>query len=522
MFCEGNTVMQCDGQGLSSMAVMDCDETEMCAGAGECYNLCQVAELTQSNIGCTFFAVSTLNEALDEVVFANDFAVVIGNAPGNPPAEVSVLRGGFEVATDTVQPGESKAISLPFEQALSRAEQSLILANGAYEVVTSVPVAAYQFNPLNFDIGGTSSFTNDASLLLPAHVLTGNYIVGSMPAMAGVPPIGTNDAWFPGYVTIVALEDNTDVTFVSSTNTSGGDISAMTPGGSQIFSLNKGDVAQILSRQPGAVGPLSCETGDRVLVSHPGTGAQACFDNGSDLTGSMISTVNKPLAVFSGHSCMFIPPNKRYCDHLEEQNFPVETWGTTTIMTAPTDPNSAGTVETTYRVVALDDNTEIQFNPQTVSANLNLNQAGWAEFTTAEDFVAGSIGEKKFIIYQYMHGATQPDETPQGARAGDPAMGTSIPVQQLRTNYAFLTPSTYTSNWVNVVAPTDSTILLDDVAVMGWTAIATSSWSVARVQLDPGTHNIRSEDQVKFAITTYGYATDTSYLFVGGMNLLKD
>ena len=50
-----------------------------------------------------------------------------------------------------------------------------VVGGGAYHIVTNEPVAVYQFNPRDYTIGGTYSYTNDASLLLPVNAMTQNY-----------------------------------------------------------------------------------------------------------------------------------------------------------------------------------------------------------------------------------------------------------------------------------------------------------------------------------------------------------
>jgi hypothetical protein len=44
---------------------------------------------------------------------------------------------------------------------------------------------------------------------------------------------------------------------------------------------------------------------------------------------------------------------------------------------------------------------------------------------------------------------------------------------------------------------------------------------VARIPVQPGSHHAESEDEVGFGITTYGYASYTSYLLPGGMNFTR-
>jgi len=97
-------------------------------------------------------------------------------------------------------------------------------------------------------------------------------------------------------------------------------------------------------------------------------------------------------------------------------------------------------------------------------------------------------------------------------------MGMGIPVQQHRSDYDFLTPDTYESNWVNIVAPSGSTILLDGATISVFEAVGSTGYDVARVSLSPGSHHIESSNTIPFSITTYGYARFTSYLFPGGLN----
>ena len=100
-------------------------------------------------------------------------------------------------------------------------------------------------------------------------------------------------------------------------------------------------------------------------------------------------------------------------------------------------------------------------------------------------------------------------------------MGSGIPWNQVRNSYDFLTPPTYTQNYVNVVAPLGQNIELDGSPVTGFVPIAGTGYEVARVSVDPGGHHIESLSGQGFGITTYGYANYTSYLYPGGMNFTR-
>nr|MBP6510137.1 IgGFc-binding protein [Candidatus Kapabacteria bacterium] len=97
-------------------------------------------------------------------------------------------------------------------------------------------------------------------------------------------------------VSIVATEDETEVTIVPTVATSTG-----RPAGRPFTArLRKGDVYTIGARWE-SIG--------------------AC-----DLTGTSI-TSNKKIAVFSGHNCAYVPPKVEACNHLVEQLPPVSAWG---------------------------------------------------------------------------------------------------------------------------------------------------------------------------------------------------
>jgi len=47
---------------------------------------------------------------------------------------------------------------------------------------------------------------------------------------------------------------------------------------------------------------------------------------GSDITGYFVNS-SKPIAVYAGHSCAFVPEDKFFCDHMVEQIPPVSELG---------------------------------------------------------------------------------------------------------------------------------------------------------------------------------------------------
>ena len=524
VMCEDNNVVECAGDGMSTTLLEECDPGDICVG-GECLSACDMAEQQMTYLGCNFLAVTTAN--IVGGAFDNDFAVVIGAPADGVDADVTVSRGGSVVSSTTVPAGQVAAIELPMVSEIKNAGQSVTVVDGAYEVLSSVPVAAYQYSPLHFNLAGTNSYTNDASLLLPEHTLTGNYMISTWPTWGygdwtdflGV-PMGDWSNWYPGFVAVAATVDGTQVTFESSTYTHSGTPGALNPGGTTTVTLNRGDVVQIFSQRPDededwdycssqgwTATENDCPPGSVFLSECE---AYCSVDDG-DLTGSIVSAT-APVAVWGGHMCTFMPYDQWACDHLEEMAFPTETWGYLSVMSAPTHPNGSAVAPTLYRVMALSGGTTVTFDPAVIGST-TLGAGEFVQFESNQDFVVE--GTDKIFVTQTLLG-----EDALSGEGGDPAMGSGIPWLQVRDTYDFLTPESYTANYVNVVAPDGATVDLDGNVLGGWEPIGTTGYSVSRVAIDPGQHHIESPG-TGFGITTYGYASYTSYLYPGGMNFTR-
>ncbi|MCO4773644.1 MAG: IgGFc-binding protein [Deltaproteobacteria bacterium] len=517
-FCSGDDVMSCVGDGRTVEYITTCAHDTPCV-AGACTDLCATAEAQLSYLGCDFLAVSTAN--VTSTTFNNNFAVVVGNPASSPtPAQVTVRRDGVLIASRTVGVGQTSAIELPMVLELKAAIQSAVVPGGAYEVQSNVPVAAYQFNPLDFELQGADSLSNDASLLLPEHTLTGDYVVSTWPTFGlGGPDINENFTWYdfsPGFFAVAATADDTLVTIGHRGRTSSGTPPAAVTGDTTELTLHRGDVVQVLSfYEPSAFGESYCtDLGWQQAVGVNNSVTYTyCLGTTADLTGTTVAA-SEPVAVVAGHLCSFVPFDNWACDHLEEMMIPSVAWGTTTVMSAPILPNVPGAVtRANYRIVALNDGTTVEFDPP-VTPSLSINAGAFRQFGSDQDFVITASGP--IFVTQTLLGQ---DEI--GANIGDPAMGPGIPWTQVRSTYDFLTPDTFTQDWVNVVALEGTVVELDGDDVLDWQPIGTTGFTVARVQLDPGAHHIESSDGSGFGITVYGYAPYTSYLFAGGMNFLR-
>jgi hypothetical protein len=555
--CDGNTSVICRADGSGFDPVMDCSAMGLScdASSGVCADLCASAATSSSYIGCEYWPTTVMNGVDSEF----EFAVAVAN-PQSIPAQITVTRAGASVATATVAPNALETIRLPWVDAVkfpfrARADDpesaqtlSALARDGAYRLTSSVPVTVYQFNPLEYEIahdcvaeadvppdGRCNSFTNDASLLLPSHVLTGNYIVMSFPAqhtrlrvrddltgeIVTDPLTGEvfeQHTFTPGFVAVIAAE-STSVEVTTSAHVEAsidGAVTAMRAGQTASFTLEAGDVLELATQDA----PAACTTrvaDDEQPTDCGGVPCTAIFSYCSvgadyDLTGTEIRATGR-VSVIAGHQCAFVPYNRWACDHLEEALFPLDAWGRDFIVSTTEPLRGEPNV---VRVLSGTDGNAITFEPASVHEPVTLDRGQFVEFETRESVRAvgtGPISVAQFLVGQDYDGFGASGMMGQG----DPSLSLAIPTEQFRDNYVFLAPSTYERNFVNVTAPTGVQVLLDGVPVTGFAPIGSTGYSVARVSVAGGQHAIRSASP--FGIVVYGFGAYTSYMVPGGLDL---
>jgi hypothetical protein len=99
-----------------------------------------------------------------------------------------------------------------------------------------------------------------------------------------------------------------------------------------------------------------------------------------------------------------------------------------------------------------------------------------------------------------------------------------VPVAQFRTRYLLAVPTNYATTFVNVTAPTGSTIVLDGKAIpsRNFRAVGASGMSVAVQALSLGDgaadwHQLTSDKP--FGVLIYGFAPYTGYMVPGGIGV---
>ena len=467
----------------------ECDDLQgLACEHGHCVGACSPESLGSSYIGCDYYPTTTSNAVED--LF--DFAVVVSNR-GDEEVTATVTQGDEEITQVTIEPQSMREIYLPWVDALKWAfDESSITEDGAYRLRTDGPVTVYQYSPLQYTIGSEYSFSNDASLLLPANAWGDEYVVVARNSWTIT--IGLTA---PGFYAVVASEDDTEVQVLPSPSSVG----YIEPGpdidedGEAVVTLNQGDVLQVFS-----------------------TGVNFNNPNPVDVTGTRV-VADKPVQVLGGHQCTFIPWDVWACDHLEENTLPLRALGGEYFATTPLVPPidaEAFAKPRFVRIVATEADTEVTVDPDP-GVPLTLPEAGsYVEFgPTSEDFHI--VADHKVVVAQYMAG----QELEDGGNAGDPSMTLAIPPEQFRTAYQFHAPANYPDSYVNVTAPIGASIELDGFEVDDdlWAPIGGSAYAVARVRLlgVGGDHTIEGDQP--FGIQVYGYGEYTSYWYPGGLDV---
>jgi hypothetical protein len=475
---------------------------------------CAEAASGHTYVGCDFWPTVTDNIVRPDF----DYAVVVANTSSSA-ADVEVTRGGMSVAKTTVPANGLSKIYLPWVDALKSTTPAngcptkvktatVRAAGGAYHLTSSIPVAVYQFNAIEYAgkggpagkswagcstntcfgllAGKCFSYTNDASLLLPSTALTGNYRVAGVPPWAD--PSGMSTFVYPPYVAITGTQAGTNVTVKLSSiaaTTAGSGVGAAGAGGTVTFTIGAGDVVELVATDKG------------------------------DLSGSLIKA-SAPIQVVSGISCTNVPADQVACDHVEESLLPVETLGRRYFVTRPTAPAGSGASEHVVKLVGNVDGTKLTYPgakppgaPDTIDAG-ELVDLGKVNV----DFEIQ--GDHELTVMSLMVGAG-PTTSEQ---KGDPSQSFMTSVEQYRLKYVFLAPDDYDVNYVDVVQPMDAKITLDGAPVTTAPTALSSGFGVARVKLGPGTsgaHVLVSDKQV--GIQVLGYGSYTSYQYPGGLNL---
>lgn len=514
---------------------------------------CAQAASAESYIGCDFWPTITANPVWVEF----EFAVVVAN-PQEAPAEVTITGPNSFSTTVSVGPGALETVKLPWIPELKgpeykasapaatsggRLQTSLSMEKGAYHMVSSLPIAAWQFNPLQYrksrdecgariqammsaDSIECRAASNDAALLLPSTAMTGNYRVGGYSGAAGSAEWGSA----PGGIAITATADGTtvelqlppdcDAKYTTESNgcvVAGGVVPAGVADEVFTFEMNQGDVIEIM----GAYGPYP-------QIPH------------ADLSGILINAT-QAIQVIAFNQIVNIPDEVGNADHVEETVLPAEVIGKKYVVAPPSafGGTPRGHIVRLYGNV---DGTNLSYpegKPPGAPDVINAGEVVEVPTRTANNqcpALDGSCmlneafvveGDQSFAVGSFLVGGRLqvPGYTEQYGEPGDPAFSMMVTPEQFRQSYTFLAPPDFMENYADILVPDGAQVLLDGAPLKSTPqAIGNSGWSVARELLSSeggGIHTLTTDHEKGVGLQVMGFGSATSYYYPGGLNLKK-
>lgn len=472
--CDGATTRTCraDGSGWDKGETCDDDERLACR-SGVCTNLCAQASRQRSNVGCEYWAADLDNANVDATLnaAAQQFAIVVSNIQPDVTAEVVVRQDDslpgeknepYVVARSLIPPRSLRVFQLgPREVDGSPPGEfdtgtHTALTRNAYQVESTFPVVAYQFNPL----ANVGVFSNDASLLKPREAVDPDssemedaYVVTGWPqtiAITDDPRTNFSSADptnLRAFLTLIGTQSGTRVRVYPTTRILGAPgIPETLPGGE-------------LEMELGAFDVLNLETGD--------------FN--ADFTGTRVQA-NAPLIAFTGNEASDAPyfqtKADRFCcaDHLEEQLDHLRTAGR--IFVAAVTPNRTQALRaagSTLGIAEQDDYFRV-LATTAAGASVKTTLSGkWASFSLGYqgDYVdiasdqSFTLTSDQPLSLMSVSASQEAAGVPQGQPGGDPSSLIIPPLEQFRNNYVFLTPNQYAFDFVRIIAPEGASIVFD-------------------------------------------------------------
>lgn len=520
--------------GQSEFVQAECGPGLGC-GVDTCIDACSSAALSKGSIGCGFWTVPP-----DDAQYGAGacYAAMIANTWDQPatitadygPDALDISQSIYTVSRTSGDPVYTKLEGPlpPGQVALVFLAQSKMLTDPdapycpqgvkpaldvdpirhgtvktkAFHLKTDSPVAAYSI----FPYGGATSYYPTATLLLPVSAWDKNYITVTT-GMFGDPDMG-----FPRRtLQFIANEDDTQITMRPTFEVApGNDVAPGTTGVPVTWTINRGQVLQITQEGLASGAPISA---------------------------------NKPIGLFGGSPCLFIPNDDPYCDLTQQQIPPFAQWGSEYAL-VPFEPRlHAVTGEAReivpWSIIGAVDDTVLTYEPEKpIGAPDRLSSGQVVHFQTDQRLVVRSQDTKHpFYASVYMTGSTYNGGTPGGGTTaqGDPDFVNVVPTEQYLDRYVFFTDYTYPETSLTIVRKkTLGSFRAVNLACAGelgdWKPLGTKGdYEYTFVHLTSGgipqafqggscgygRHEATSDGA--FAVTVWGWGKDASYGYAGGM-----
>lgn len=433
-----------------------------------------------SNVGCEFYAVSLPNWFVDQTTF--HFGVAMLNTSGSPVVATITGGGLFSPEIVALPSGAGVTSQLPWVPAISTSLSTVKVVGGAYHIALTGPASAIQLNSIEPQISLSLSSSNDASLLLAVQSAGRSY------RAVVAPTWGSGGSSYPGNIAVVATVAGTIVQVVA-------------PG----------------TIQPGAGlsasgGTVSLDQGDVLLIASALDASSLAY--GSDLSGTQI-TSNSPVLVWTSHAFANVPAGVGYADHLEESLPPISALSNDYFIVRAGVPSADTGSKISVKIVGVIDGTSLSYNPTIVGAPSSIDAGNSVTFEASTDFHLQS--SNRVAVAVFMQGGLK-----FVSGNGDPSQSIPIPTNQRKMSIDFIALTNLAPIFAQLVAPSNSTILVDSNVVSGWTVIGDSGYSTTHVTLCCTDSHHASGDQ-PFTLSVHAYpAGSTSYWYPGGLGIDDD
>lgn len=475
---DGDQVAVCrqDGTGYDPDRLCSDEGWGLVCLNGECVSRCEIIEAGDSSLGKEYYAVDLpqYGSSLSE----KDYGIIVSNTSATQTAHVDIHTTGGVVTTLEIPPQALRVYSVdpPRDQNINTTG----VFSRAYRISSDIPVAAFQFNCLT-TVGAAST---DASLLFNTEVLAKKYWVMDY--------TGFNPS---NFIAVYATEPSTTVNVVPT----------------QPLAASSGDSEiSFGATAPGDTLTVTLEPFQVLVVMSTETGVS--------LTGTSVEG-SAPIGVFGGNACTQVPLGTSYCDHLEQQIFPRQAVGNHYVV-AKTHPRTSCDPPDYVRVLADDDDTEITVVPA-VAGPFTLDAGQWEEFSIQESVEISST--KPILVGQFLRSSNGQECDDEA----DPAFVLQVPAEQFRCSYVFLTPDTYNTDYINIIAPVGAEARLDgELIPLSTDPVGGGQFTVTSLVVSDGPHVLEGDDLM--GVIVYGYggpgsvSSDTqnvSYAYPGGLSL---
>ena len=368
---------------------------------------------------------------------------------------------GSWTASYNITPGQVLTIPIPgmFQPGIDSDLE--VVRDYGLHVTSGAPISLYASNYISASYDNTN--------ILPTSSLRSNYIIQSASTITH--PSNGNE------FCVVATENNTLVYIEMPVNSTG--------------SIVAGTTDSVLLQQ-----------GQTYLVTSE-----------SDISGTRVWTDRwKPVAVFMGSVCVFVPSRCCCCDHIYEEAIPTEYWGRhfgiTTSRTRTFDR---------LKITAQMDNTVVTYCDS--SFTLQARQSREIVISPSSDTAFYLEGSKPISVFLYLVGFAC------GGVHGDPSFTVIHPIEEQVSAITFATYNTTItdSHYVNVVTRSLYTndIYLDRHLVnsnLFHPLHGNSDYVYAQLNVTHGIHTL-SSNYGGFVAHVYGLGRAESYSYSAGASL---